>query len=44
MGHEILHDQAAEVFGRFRQGHLKYVPKKLTAAVPGDSTIVELWR
>jgi hypothetical protein len=40
MEHEILHDQAAEIFGRFRQGHLEYVPKKLNAA---DSAIERSW-
>lgn len=32
--HEILYVQAAEVFGRFCEGHLKYVSQELTAC-PG---------
>jgi hypothetical protein len=36
MRHEILHDKAAEVFGRVRKSNLKYVSEKLArdAAAP----------
>lgn len=34
--HEILHDQAAEVFGWLREGDSEYVPKELAAVMQAE--------